>query len=188
MAFFYFSQFPKVNYTISSGKTVIATDITKRFKMIDSFMKNKYVFYTYSVKEGERADVIAYKYYNDASLDWLIFMINSIYDPLLQWPMTYSEMEQYITNKYGSLESAKQTVYEYYQILQPREILYDGTIVEEQSLVIDQTAYALLDDPDRSFISQYDYEKQENENRRIIKLVDKSFIPSILREFKGIFV
>ncbi len=185
---FYFKNFPKVNYSVSGNSTtVVATDITKRFRFIDAFVKNKYIFYSYSVKEGERADIIADKYYGDSSYDWLIFMLNQIFDPFFDWPMTSDELENYIIDKYGSLETAKQTVYEYYQVLQDHEILYDGTNLQLMQVVIDQAAYNLLDDPSRSLITQYDWEKQQNEVRRIIKLVDKAYLSFIVQEINTIF-
>lgn len=185
---FYFSNFPKTEYQVTStGQTVTATDITKRFKMIDDFLKNKYVFYSYTIKDGETASIIAHKYYGDATYDWLIFMINAIYDPFIDWPLSSSEIENYIITKYGSLVEAKQTTHEYYQIIQPREMIYDGTIVQEQRVIIDHSTYLTIPDESRYLITKYDYEKQVNETKRIIKIVDKIYLTTLVEEFKNIF-
>lgn len=185
---FYFSQFPKVEYVIdSSGKTVTATDISKRFRIIQDVFKSKYVFYSYSVKEYETASQIAHKYYGNATLDWFIYLVNGVHDTYFDWPLSYNEFEQYMTEKYGSLQIAKQTVHEYYQIIQPREILFDGTVIQEYHITVDYSAYLLLADEDRSLISKYDWEKQVNEEKRTIKLVDKSFVPVLLQEMSNIF-
>jgi len=85
---FYFRPFPLVNYDLKKNKNnTVLTNIMTRFKIVESFQRQEAVYYDYSVKEGERADQIAFKYYDDASLDWIIYIVNNIIDPEFDWPL-----------------------------------------------------------------------------------------------------
>jgi len=70
------------------------------------------VFHPYTIKEGERADQIANFFYEDPSLDWLIYLSNDIKDPLNEWPKSQNTMKAFINLKYGSEANAQfQTAY-----------------------------------------------------------------------------
>jgi hypothetical protein len=97
----FFSYFPTLLYANNAVTNIIA-----KVKFQDSVKKNLGVFYPYTVKEGERPDQIAEKYYEDSSYDWIVYMSNDIVDPYHQWPRTQLEMESYITKKYGSAAAA----------------------------------------------------------------------------------
>ena len=61
---YYFRPFPLTLYDVKkNGKSSLLTDITSRFKIVEAFQRQEAVYYDYSVKEGERADTIAFKYY-----------------------------------------------------------------------------------------------------------------------------
>ena len=184
---FYFENFPRVDYATLGSSIVNATDITKRFKFIDKVLTNKYIMYSYIVKEHERPDMIAHKYYGDSTLDWMIFLINKLLDPYFEWPLTNYEFNQYIKKKYGSLETPQQTIKAYYQIIQAKSVTYDGYVVPEYSVQIDLDTFNNTPVSNRRSISVYDFEQQLNENRKTIKLIDKAFLPKILDETKKIF-
>lgn len=97
----FFSYFPTVLYANNATSNILA-----KIKFQESVKKNLAVFYSYTVKEGERPDQIAEKYYEDANYDWLIYLSNDIVDPYHQWPRTQAEMESYISAKYGSAANA----------------------------------------------------------------------------------
>lgn len=103
----FFSYFPTLLYGNNATTNIIA-----KVKFQESVKKNLAVFYSYTVKDGERPDQIAEQYYEDSSYDWLVYMSNDIIDPYHQWPRTQSEMESFIAMKYGSAaNAAQQTVF-----------------------------------------------------------------------------
>lgn len=101
----YFNYFPSTNYANN-----IATNIIAKVKFNESVQKNLAVFYDYSIQQGERADQIAYKYYNDAQYDWLIYLANDITDPYLEWFLINEQFDNYIKDKYGSIQTAQQKI------------------------------------------------------------------------------
>ena len=118
---FYFSNFPLTYYVLNNSNkndVKIVTDITKRFtikNLLGKFYNT--AFYEYYVKDGERPDVIASVYYEDERLDWLVLLVNEIYDPYFEWPLFAEDFNKYLISKYGSIPAAYQTVHHYEQII-----------------------------------------------------------------------
>ena len=101
----YFKNFP----TISYGDALV-TNIIARAKL-DSTVRNKAsVFFPYTVRDGERPDIIAGNYYEDPNFAWLIYLANEMLDPYFEWPLTSLEFEQFIKRKYGSIALAQATI------------------------------------------------------------------------------
>lgn len=184
----YFTTFKKMTYDINKNEdSVTCLDIIKRFKVRDIIRENAYIYHTYDVKEGEKPFMVAMKAYGRVDLEWLILLVNFIFDPYYEWPMTTDEFTAFIKKKYGSIENATQTVHHFERILQQKSILIDGTVVPERSLIVDADSYALLADYERRLVYNYDYEYDLNESRRNIKLLDVQYIRQIELELEKIF-
>jgi hypothetical protein len=185
---FFFEPFPTVEYDIKkNGKTQILTNLTLRFKVQAALKDRTAVFYDYTVKEGERPDVIAHKYYGDASLDWIILLSNDIINPHFDWPLDFLSFQRFLRKKYGSVQTAKDTVHHYEQIIQTQSVLFDGTIIPEKTLWVDQDTYNSLAAADRKSISSYTHEDNLNEAKREIKILDKKYVTSLVNEVENIF-
>jgi len=68
------------------------------------------VFFTYTLQEGDRPDIIAEKYYEDSNFAWLIYYANEIIDPYFEWPMQQNEFEEYLKIKYGSIAYSQEKI------------------------------------------------------------------------------
>ena len=94
---FYFEPFPTVLYDIKkNGKKVELTNLFLRYKIVEAFKNQKATYYNYNIKEGERPDTIAFKYYGDASLDWIILLTNNIIDPQFEWPLDKRSFQRFL--------------------------------------------------------------------------------------------
>jgi hypothetical protein len=185
---YYFRPFPLIEYDIKKNqKTSLLTNIMTRFKIVESFQRQEAVYYDYSVKDGERADTIAFKYYNDASLDWVIYLTNNIIDPEFDWPLSTNAANKYIVKKYGSITAANEQVHHYEQLVTAHQVLFDGTVIPEKYEQIDLTTYNSLASADRRIVTAYEYEHRENEAKREIKLLSADFLPDLLTQVKTAF-
>jgi len=101
----YFNYFPSTSYNNN-----IATNLIAKAKFNESVKNNFAIFYDYNIKQGERADHIAAKYYEDPLLDWLIYLANDITDPYLEWYMDQNQFQEFIKTKYGTIEKAQQKI------------------------------------------------------------------------------
>jgi len=187
----YFTPFPTISYKIpNSTKSIPVTDITRRFSVANFLNNSSVAFDTYFVQDGERADSVAYDYYNDVTMDWLILLVNEIHDPYFQWPLSYEEMDSYLRDKYGSIEVTQKTIHHYEKIIQQGYIQNDnGTqrVVPEKTLVIDETTYISLSDFERKIKTIYEYEVELNEDRRKIYLLDLNYLLIIKNQHPNIF-
>ena len=185
---FYFRPLPLVRYDIKKNNLpLLLTNVTARYKIRD-ILKNKVaIYYDYIVKDGDRPDNIAFKYYEDETLDWLIYLVNDIIDPYYDWPLDQSSFDKYIRTLYGSVASAKGTVFEYRKIITKQKVLFDGTNVPERFIVVDQNTYNTLATTDRREVDAYEYYEEENNNKRRIRLLDKRFAANVKSEVEVIF-
>jgi hypothetical protein len=185
---FFFKPFPKTNYDIKkNGKIEVVTNIMLRFKITEELKKQKANYFEINVQDGDRPDVVASKIYDDPELDWVILMINNIVDPFYDWPMSSSNLEKYVRDKYGSIANAQATVHEYRKILNEQSVLFDGTVIPKRTLIVDETTYNSLSEPDRESIDKYQYESELNDSKRQIKIVDPQQLSKILNSIEDIF-
>jgi hypothetical protein len=185
---FYFEPFPTIDYDIKkNGNKTEVTNLFLRYKVLDVFKNQSAVYYNYSIKDGERPDVIAAKYYNDESLDWIILLVNNIVDPQFDWPLDLKSFDSYITKKYDSVLAAREQTHHYEQITQQQQVLFDGTIVPEEYYEIDLTTYNTLSSSDKRIVTSYEYEERLNEAKRDIKLLSEEYVFDLVNQVKDVF-
>jgi hypothetical protein len=183
----YFRYFPTTtNDLTQTGKQVEVTNILKRFAFRTSVEKNDSVFYDYVVQDGDRPDTIAEKYYGDSRHAWIILHFNNIEDPIFDWALFGKNFEDFIAGKYGTVSAAQSAVHEYRKILTQRSVRYDGSIIPERYVAVDQTTYNATPANSRRLITQYDYEMELNEERGKIKLLDERYLADCLAEVKSV--
>ena len=179
----YFTNLPKVGYDINgTGKDsfLSVTNIMKSVRFKPSVLEDITDYYPYYVKEGERPDIIAHAQYGNIGYAYLIMLVNDIYDPNFDWPLSAQIFEKFITNKYGSVTTAISGVKNYYQIVRA-EVARTGTSerIPEVKFVVDETTYDALDSGDRTTLSNYDHEVELNDAKREIRLINPAFIRDI---------
>ena len=179
----YFRNIPKVKYDINGAepnKYLNVTNIMKRISFKPSVIEDITDYYPYRVKDGERPDIISHQKYGSVAYAYLIMLINDIYDPLFDWPLTSQQFEKYLISKYGSVSSAMGTTKYYYQIVRA-EVARTGTSerVPAVKFIVDQTTYDALDTGDRTTQTVYEWEDELNDDKRDIKLIDASLIQDI---------
>jgi hypothetical protein len=92
----YFENFPIIEY---DGRRV--RDITRRSQFKKDISLNPYLYMPYTVKESERAEDIAQFYYGSTDYTWLVYFSNNIIDPAHDWPMSETNFNNYLIEKYG---------------------------------------------------------------------------------------
>ena len=179
----YFKYFPTVKHDLTNnGQTVELTNILRRFIVKSKVKDRSDIFYEYNVQEGDRPDIIAEKYYGDADYAWIVLHFNNIIDPVFDFPLFGNDLTNYIKGKYGSVINSQSEVHEYRQIISEAETLYDGTKIPERYYVIDKTTYDSVSPLERRTIYKYDWELEENERKRLIKILDRRYLDMILDE------
>jgi hypothetical protein len=197
----YFSYFPTTKHDIKNdGGSVDLTNILRRFK-IDSELKSRSeVFYNYQIQDGDRPDTIAEKYYGNAKYAWLVLHFNEVEDAIFDWPLFGDNFENYIIGKYGSIATAQSAIHEYRIFLTYKDesgvktpakkrIKFDGSIVEERTVVVDQTTFNATEAAykyNTTGISKYDHEIKLNDDKRDISLLDAKYLETVRDEVETI--
>ena len=187
----YFSSIPNVDYDINGtepNQFRSVTNIMQRIRFKPSVLENITDYYPYYVREGERPDIVSFNTYGTVAYSYLILLLNNIVDPLFDWPLPSRQFENYIIEQYGSVSAAQSTNKYYYQIVRA-EVARTGVSerVPEYKIIVDQTTYNSLDASVRSAQNVYDYEVEQNDNKREIKLINPDFIQDIDYEVKTAF-
>ena len=158
----YFDNFPVIVYdSVGQGKYKDVTNLLRRVAMRSKVKSNTLMFDTYDVKEGETPEMIADKLYGDPELHWVILLVNDITDRYHQWPMSTPQFLAFVNDKYSNVDG----VHHY-------EIAQDSG---------DTDFYASA-----STVTNFEYEENEQDKKRKIRLLDPSFIDQFVTEFKSL--
>jgi hypothetical protein len=195
----YFDTLPKVVYSNPSTGAKILTNLMARVSMIPDTLQNPLVFYSYDIQEGDTPEIISYKYYGDSYRYWMVLFANQILDPQWQWPMDSQTFGSYLSNKYPDI-APNEVIHHYLKTVTTTDNS-TGTITVD-NIIIDETAYNLLAETTRTYtlpnqstvtvvtekstVSIAEYEQDENEKNRNIKLVNALYAEQLEKEFKSL--
>lgn len=212
----FLDKFPKVSYDINNAlrsnyETV--TDLLFRVSIIKDVLNSVSAYYEYTITESDSPEILAEKVYGNPEAHWIILYTNDIYDPQYDWPLNYDEFRKYIIKKYGSEANAQTTIHHYEKII-AREVNNSGIILLERIPIDYQaqttppsgvpydtyltlpatptyTSYTVdgknvVEAISRAAITNYDWELQNNENKRKIKIIKKEYYPQIMQEFNDL--
>lgn len=167
----YFDSFPQITYG-----TKIARNILARAKPVSGIFTSPNAYYDYVIEHDQRPDQVAYNYYDDSNMVWLIFLVNDIVDPYYQWPLSQRHFVEFIESKYGTVTAAQSQVLHYKHNNKDLQISPDTYTLNAtfQKIVANNW----------SPVYAYDYEELLNEEKRKIKLVDKRFATKAKEQLK----
>lgn len=115
----YFRQVPNFDYVsrdsnqrqISEYATV--KNLFRRGKLREDIFGDLAFFTKYKIIGDERPDNVAYKIYNDETLDWVILLSNNILNIQSEWPLPQSVFDVVMLEKYGSYENLYSGIHHY---------------------------------------------------------------------------
>ena len=170
----YFNSFPVIPYD-STGNLQFkdVTNLLRRVGLRAKLKSNTFLYDTYNVKEGETPEMIAHKLYGASELHWVILLVNEITDRYHQWPMSGGQFIDYINDKYSDPDAIH-----HYETTQTSG---DTKVKIEVFNEVDDDAYTGL-----TPITNREYEEQEQDRKRKIRLLDPSFIEQFVDEYKNL--
>lgn len=187
----YFETLPKSIKTDKNGVQTVFTNIMSRTVLISDKLSNPLLFYKYDIQEGDTPEIIAEKYYGDPYRYWIILLSNNILDPQWEWPILNNSFNDYIQNKYNTIDPYADA-HHYEKIITKYDSGTQTTTVE--TIEIGQDEFDLLQNSTQSFtfdsgtctitttkkpVSYFEYEMALNESRRSIKLLKKEYTMEI---------
>tara|TARA_Y100000590_G_C15388206_1_gene889042 strand:- start:16 stop:684 length:669 start_codon:yes stop_codon:yes gene_type:complete len=106
----YFSQIPDFQYVSRLPDATISDYINvknlfKRGKLKDDVAADATLFTKYKVMGDARPDNVAYDFYGDQNLDWIVMISNNIMNLQNEWPLLQAEFDRYLMDKYETYEN-----------------------------------------------------------------------------------
>jgi hypothetical protein len=114
----YFRQVPNFSYVNRNLDAKISdyTDVKnlfKRGKLREDIFGNLSFFTKYKIVGDERPDNVAYKIYEDSTLDWVVLLSNNILNVQSEWPLSQTSFDKIMLERYGSYENLYSGIHHY---------------------------------------------------------------------------
>ena len=170
----YFERFPNMLYDIKNNDNYkLLPDILKRVKQRNAIKSGQFIFDTYDVRNGEKPEDIAYKWFGDAQLHWVILMTNDVTDRYYGWPMNDAQFEEFIADKYSNPDG----IHHYEVTKDSGRTTSNGPDDYSHKVEVNSDADGA------SSISNREYEEREQDKKRQIQLLNKSLLGDFVAEF-----
>ena len=94
-----YDKLPTTNYITPQGYVEV-TDITTRFKVLQTVIDQGQYPINVSIPETDRPEVFADRVYGDSKKHWLILDMNNITNPFYDWVLAPQSFDNYMEEKY----------------------------------------------------------------------------------------
>ena len=192
----YFNELPNLDYLsqlpdVNSNETYITVkNLFKRAKLRTDIVNIITAFQYYQIKDNERPDVVASKIYDDSELDWVILITNNITNIREQWPLSNQDLYYYMIDKYGSDENISgihhyettEVKDEYNRLVVPSGLQVDANF----SVTYSKLNNAIVTISPVKSVSNYEYEINENEKKRKIRILKPQYLSVVITDMRNI--
>ena len=173
----YFAKFPLMVYDIKNNDNYkLLPDILRRVKTRSAIAASLSLFDTYDVKSGERPEAIAFKWFGDAELHWVILMTNNVTDRYYDWPMNDTQFQEFLKDKYDNPDGIH-----HYEVTKS-----SGITTPQGPNDYSHKVEVNSDEDDASSISNREYEEREQDRKRSIRLLDRRYLSTFIDEFNNL--
>lgn len=191
----YFNSLPKVVYTDKNNIRTVYTNLMARASITPTILNNILVYYDYDIQDEDTPEIIAHKYYGDINRFWIVLYCNQLLDPQWDWPLSSNKFQKYVSNKYGNTLNS---VHHYEKVI-TKTTKTNTTSTTVETEIISQEEYN--NTPAESndtytlgvetidintvtrIITNYEYEIEQNEAKRKIKILNKEYSSKLEKEF-----
>ena len=190
----YFRQLPDLDYPSLANDRKSAFDyqtvknIFKRAVIRNDIFDEVVAFTKYSVQGDERPDQVAYNFYRDAGLDWVVLTTNNIVHVRDEWPMGERDFLTYVNAKYTSEELSNIHHYETKLIRDSR-----GRLIQPEGLTVPAGhSVSFLDNGvlrTESQLTSFNFLEHEinlNDAKRNINILKSEYLSLFLEDFAEI--
>ena len=183
----YFSEVPNFEYVSRLPDAKISDYITvknffKRGFLREDIFQNLAFFTKYSISGNDRPDNVAFEIYQDSTLDWLVLMANNIVNIQNEWPISNTDFDELMLDKYGSYDTLFNGIH-HYETIEVKDargvkIVNAGLKVESDYSItfFDERAGGMRTVTPTVPVTNYQYEQKVNEDKRNIYLLQPRYL------------
>ena len=192
----YFRKLPNLDYPSLANERTSAYDyqtvknIFKKAVIRDDIFDEITAFTEYSVEGDERPDQVAYNFYGDSGLDWVILTTNNIIHVRDEWPMGQQDFLTYLNQKYTNEQLSNIHHYE-------TKIIRDsnGKLIQPEGLIVPEGhSITFLDngvlrtESKLTSFSFLQHESNLNDEKRNINILRRELLDVFFRDIEEIMV
>lgn len=178
----FFRNFPKIDYSDHETRNIVL-----KAAIVKGVFENVEAFYPYVIPLGFRPDQVADAAYGNPKLDWIVYFSNNIVDPYYEWPLNDENFNAYLVNKYGLSIYQLQSQIHHYAYTGVGESQAD---IDAKSWTMTKETFDLSTTQERAGwtpVYTYDYEVEQNDAKRSIKLLSNVYVNQIVKELSTVF-
>lgn len=185
-----------LRYPYSESDTVVAKNFFRRYQLNNKVFSYAVFFNEYTITDDDRLDLLAEKYYDDPTYDWILLITNNMIRGVYDWPMDKQSFEKYIDtlpgNPYDDVHHYETIEFKSGYTLNGIDViaLQGGLIVGEEFYnnsfeYFDGTNVVSIPGSSVSRrVSVYENEYKKNEAKRKIYILKKKYLQSFVNDFK----
>tara|TARA_R100001443_G_scaffold19648_1_gene31417 strand:+ start:1489 stop:2154 length:666 start_codon:yes stop_codon:yes gene_type:complete len=178
----YFRNVPNFDYVSRLPNAKISDYVTvknffKRGFLREDIFQELSFFTKYKIKGDDRPDNVAWNFYQESQLDWLVLTCNNIVNIQTEWPLTQTNFDRFLLDKYETHEKLNDI--HHYETIEIKNT--DGNVLLKEGLEVDKSfSMTYYDDITKKQvtptvftkeITNYQFEEKiENEKRNIYLL------------------
>jgi len=200
----YFRQLPSFEYVsrlpdAKIGDYIEVKNLFKRGNIRPDIFQNVAFFEKYKIEGDDRPDNVAFKVYDDSTLDWVILLSNNIVNIQTEWPLTQNSFDTYLREKYGVGLTTEEDIYNniyngihHYETVEVKNS--QGVVIVPAGLEVPEDYsisfydYFIDSQVDTGIISvpvtNYEYEEKLENNKRNIYVLKTRYLNIILNDIK----
>ena len=192
----YFKQLPNLDYPSlrndrkSAYDYEIVKNLFKRAVLRDDVYGSLVNFEKYSVKDDERPDQIAYDFYGDSNLDWVVLTTNNIVHVRDEWPMGSQDFLTYLNTKYTAAELTNIHHYETKVIRDAANNLIQpaGIYVDSDHSITYVDRGVTTTKSEITSVTFLEHETNVNDKKRNINILRRELLDTFFRDINNIMV
>ena len=194
----YFRQVPNFEYVnvlpdAKIGDYLPLKNLFKKGKLRDDIFQNIAFFEKYKIQGNDRPDNVAFKVYDDPTLDWVVLLSNNIINIQTEWPISQDDFDRFLLDKYGNYDTLYNGIHHH----ETEEVKNSqGVKIVPAGLKVDSTYsvsyydYFIDQQIDTGNISvpvtNYEYEEKLENDKRNIYLLKSTYLGIILNDMPEI--
>ena len=193
----YFRQVPNFEYVSRLPNAKISDyirvkNLFKRGKLAEDIFPNLSFFTKYQIEGDDRPDNVAYKVYNDATVDWVVLLSNNYTNIQSEWPLLQNDFDRYLLDKYGTYEKLNAT--HHYETTEIKNV--DGATITPAGLTVASdysvtyydaaTGQEVEKENTATEVTNYDYEAKIEDEKRNIYLLKPMYLNVIKDDMRDI--
>lgn len=204
----YFRKLPNIDYVsrlpnAKIGDYMPVKNLFKKGALRDDIFQNISFFEKYKIRGDDRPDNVAFDFYEDSNLDWLVLTCNNIINIQSEWPLPQQAFDRHLFKKYTKPDDTEEQTYDriyngvhHYETVQVKTT--EGVEVLKAGLQVSSdfsfTYYDWLTDGSTTLIgsnihttiTNYEYEDKLENDKRNIFLLKPTYLGIVLDDLSEI--